>query len=229
MGFGKKFAKINKYFPNLVNRVYQIKNNSVSFEKPFMEVYWNLVIEGRMILSLREAYNIYKYLIRSLPLEGEIAELGTYRGGSAKLISAFKGDKPLHLFDTFEGMKETNEFVDEHRVGDFADTSLQEVKAYLKGYKNIHFHQGWFPNTTEELPKDIQFCFVHLDCDLYEPTLAALEYFYPRLVKKGAIISHDYYSVSCPGVKKAFHEFADEKEIDVFHLWDTQALIVKSK
>ena len=33
-----------------------------------------------------------------------MAEVGVYQGVSAKLICEAKGDKELHLFDTFEGL-----------------------------------------------------------------------------------------------------------------------------
>ena len=32
---------------------------------------------------------------------GDIAEVGVYKGGSAKIICSAKGDRHLHLFDTF--------------------------------------------------------------------------------------------------------------------------------
>ncbi len=50
-----------------------------------------------------------------------------------------------------------------------------------------------------------RFSFVHLDVDLYESTLAGLEYFYPRLIPGGVILSHDYSILA--GVKKAFEDF----------------------
>ena len=34
-------------------------------------------------------------------LSGDIAEVGVYRGGSAMIICEAKGNKKLHLFDTF--------------------------------------------------------------------------------------------------------------------------------
>ncbi len=53
------------------------------------------------------------------------------------------------------------------------------------------------------------FCFVHLDMDLYRPTLAGLRFFYPRLVAGGVMAVHDFFSSSFPNVKKAVCKFAD--------------------
>jgi hypothetical protein len=195
--------------------------------RDFLQIWWQLVREDRMILTLRETYNIYSYLTGALPLGGAIAELGVYKGGGAKLISEFKADLPLHLFDTFQGMPAVDRVVDLHNEGDFSDTSLGNVQHYLRDYPNCFFHKGFFPDTTRDLPENVEFCFVHLDVDIYESTLSGLKYFYPRLKTGGVIISHDYYSLSCPGVKRAFDEYFAGTREEVIHLWDKQCLVKK--
>jgi len=40
---------------------------------------------------------------------GEIAEVGTALGGSARLIAEYAGDRQIHVFDTFEGLPEPRE------------------------------------------------------------------------------------------------------------------------
>jgi O-methyltransferase len=47
---------------------------------------------------------------------------------------------------------------------------------------------------------------VHIDADLYQSTIDALEYFYPKLNNTGAIIIHDY-NHNWDGVRKAVKEF----------------------
>jgi hypothetical protein len=182
-----------------------------------------------MSLSIREAYNIYYYLARVTKLKGAVAEMGVYRGGGAKLICQFRSDLPLYLFDTFEGMPDVDSRIDLHKKGDFSDTTLHGVRQYLKDYSNVHYCMGFFPESARSLPKDTEFCFVHLDVDIYQSTLAGLEYFYPRLRRGGILISHDYNSISCPGVKKAFEEFFSNRIEEVLALWDTQCMVVKRR
>ncbi|MEK7275329.1 MAG: TylF/MycF/NovP-related O-methyltransferase, partial [Candidatus Desantisbacteria bacterium] len=122
---------------------------------------------------------------------------------------------------------EVNSYVDIHKKGDFSDVTIEGVQDYLKKYSNCHFHKGIFPGTTRELADDIEFCFVHLDVDIYESTLSGLNFFYPRLKKGGIIISHDYNLMSCPGVRKAFDEFFIDKSDEVIVLWDTQCMVRK--
>ncbi|WDN87074.1 hypothetical protein BuS5_00042 [Desulfosarcina sp. BuS5] len=220
--------KINRFVPEFVNRILYLSNNIVKMDNRFMAIYWQLSKEGRMLLSVREAYNIYHYVTEAVCLGGALAEFGVYKGGGAKLISSIKSDLALHLFDTFDGMPDVDETVDLCKKGSFSDTTLSSVREYLKDYPNIHFYKGFFPDTAHGfLPSDIEFCFVHIDVDIYESTIAALNYFYPRLKKGGVLISHDYYSVFYPGVKKAFEEFFLNKKEQVVHLWDTQCMVRK--
>lgn len=221
--------KLNRLSPSLAWRALQISNNAVRTDETFLSLYWSLVRDSTMLLTLREAYNIYRYVNATAPLGGALAELGVFKGGGARLLCAAKHNDPLHLFDTFEGMPETDASVDLHRKGDFSDTSEDAVKQYLADYPEVHSHKGWFPDSARrDLPDDIQFRFVHLDVDIYESTLAGLEYFYPRLKKGGVLISHDYNALSCPGVKKAFDAYFSGTDVDVVPLWDSQCMVRKT-
>jgi O-methyltransferase len=213
--------------PSFVYRILQMPNNTVLNDRAFLDTYWQLVREGRMILTIREAHNIYHYLAEACEMGGAVAELGVYRGGGAKLMCTFKDGLPLHLFDTFAGMPQIDGSIDRHRTGDFSDANLESVKEYLSDFGSVHLHPGFFPDTTAELPAHIDFCFVHLDADIYESTLSGLQYFYPRLKTGGVLISHDYGAASCPGVRRAFDEFFAETDEDVVPLWDTQAMVKK--
>ena len=48
---------------------------------------------------------LYQLARRAQALKGDAAEVGVYRGGTARLLGrVFHGDRTLHLFDTFAGM-----------------------------------------------------------------------------------------------------------------------------
>jgi len=65
------------------------------------------------------------------------------------------------------------------------------------------------------------YCFVNIDFDLYQPILAGLEYFYPRMVKGGIIVVHDYFSETYKGVKQAINEFGKKDDgIKLFPIGD---------
>ena len=181
--------------------------------------------EVEMLLEYNEAYQIFMAVKRTEKINGDIAEVGSYRGGSAKLISEAKGNKSLHLFDTFEGLPDLSHHDDlkQFHKGEFA-ASFEDVKNYLKKYQNVHFYKGLFPSTAEPV-KNIFFSFVHLDIDLYEATLASIKFFYPRMNKGGIIISHDY--INAFGVRKAFDDFFKDKPEPIIEMSGSQCLIVK--
>ena len=166
-------------------------------------------------------------------IEGSFAEVGVYQGETAQMIHEMDSTRRFHLFDTFEGFSKqdlTKEKIDEvNRSVDFSDTTVESVMRFINGNSNIVVHKGYFPATTQNFPED-KYSFVHLDADLYNPTLAGLEYFYPRLSMGGVIIIHDY-NHSWEGVTKAVDEFLKiipENLIEISD-WQGSAMIVKSK
>jgi hypothetical protein len=205
-----------------------LSNHQVETDQRFWGLYSQTLSEGTVVQPLEDFFNLYQIMLKTQRVPGDIAELGVYRGGSAKLIATLKGQKQLYLFDTFEGMPAVRADLDVHRAGDFADTSLEAVQKYLAAFNGISFHKGIFPSSAGELSNtDARFSFVHLDADIYASTRAGLEFFYPRTNKGGMILSHDYRSLGCPGVKQAFDEFFADKQEPVIELWKTQCLVVK--
>lgn len=180
--------------------------------------------ETELLLFDIEACQILMAVERTRKIEGDLAEVGVYKGGSAKLICEAKGDRFLHLFDTFEGIPKVDE-IDRpiFDKGQYA-APLEGVRNYLKEYKNVYFYKGLFPTTAEPI-KNKKFSFVHLDVDTYESTLSCLEFFYPRMSQGGIIISHDYFLSA--GVTKAVDEFFKDKTEPIIALPDKQCLIVK--
>jgi O-methyltransferase len=177
-----------------------------------------------MVLLDPEAYSIYATALRTAKVPGDIAEVGVYRGGSARLICEVKGDRALHLFDTFAGLPDIDpEDAAVFQKGGFA-SSLAEVEGYLRGFSNVHFHPGLFPDTARGL-EHLRFSFVHLDVDLYRSTISALEWFYPRLHSGAVLISHDY--VNAEGVRKAFDKFFADKPECLLELAGSQVAFVK--
>ena len=75
---------------------------------------------------------------------------------------------------------------------------------------------------------DREFRFVHIDVDLYEPTLDSLAFFYPRLVTGGILLCDDYGFTTCPGARRAFDEMVHEWGLGgVIELPTGQGFVVK--
>lgn len=171
--------------------------------------------------------------INEQQLEGEVAELGVYKGKFSSEINRLFPNKKLYLFDTFEGFNgedvdiEKRQEYSKAKVGDFADTNMELVKEKLPYKEQAVFVKGYFPESVkEDLPS---FCLVSLDTDLYKPTYEGLKIFYPKLVKGGMIIIHDYNSSQFLGVKKAVKKFCKENNDFLVPLCDMHgsAVLVK--
>jgi len=180
--------------------------------------------EKRCLMWPAEMAQIYISAQASARLPGDFAEVGVYKGGSAKLMALVKGDKRLSLFDTFIGLPELaasdGSILHQGQFG----IDIAEVKQYLRDFKNIEFYPGLFPVTGEPV-KNRVFAFVHLDVDLYKSTFEALEFFYPRMTPGGIILSHDY---TMPlGVKSAFKDFFSDKKEIIIELSTSQCIVVK--
>ena len=197
--------------------------NNESARAPVLELIRQVRMETQMILLDTEAYNVHMGVRQTAKVPGEIAEVGVYKGGSAKLIAEAKGERTLHLFDTFDGLPDSGDGDPLFQRGQFP-SSVDKVKAYLATYPNVHFYKGLFPDTAGPV-KDKQFSFVHLDVDIYESTAAALAFFYPRMAKGALLVSHDY--MWAEGVKRAFDEFFADKPEPVLELGGSQCAFVR--
>ncbi|OGD84076.1 hypothetical protein A2165_01340 [Candidatus Curtissbacteria bacterium RBG_13_40_7] len=171
--------------------------------------YWQLFLEAQKVSAI----------------EGDFAELGVARGESARMICEGKGDKLLHLFDTFEGLPEP-EKIEKTRFNFFKGKykgDFDEVRKYLKNYERVIFYKGFFPDSAESA-KEIMFSFVHLDADLRKTTEEGLKFFYPRLVTNGIIIAHDFRARFIGSV---FEEFFKDKPEKIEFLFDGQCIVRK--
>ena len=187
---------------------------------------WDNTRRDMLVLLLR--------MITNNNILGDIAEVGVYRGNTAKLFHYFSPERTLHLFDTFQGFTERSVAVEKSKTHfqiskeQFADTSLELVKKNINSQnKNINYYTGYFPDTVTKKCKESVFAFVHLDADLYEPIFEGLEFFYPRLSKGGVIIVHDYNA--WVGARNAVEDFFMDKDECVIPMPDKSgsALIIK--
>lgn len=191
------------YFPDFTREM-QRYNRDVSLDD------FTLKLDGTRLLTLR----LLLKLAARLP-EGDYAELGTWRGHSARVIYREMAEgSTFHSFDTFEGFDESDIRIEQAEtgvntaVGHFSDTSLDQVRSYVLdgGEENrLFLHRGRFPETFEG-EEARRWRFVHLDADLYSSMLAGFECFYPRLVPGGIIFMHDYNG-GYEGVRKAAAEY----------------------
>jgi O-methyltransferase len=200
----------------------------------FGQLYKNL--HGITLVSPDRCYVLYTLAKQALFLEGCWYETGVYKGGTAALFGKIVESHSIkniniHLFDTFEGMPDTDPTIDIHKKGDFSDISLEMVKQNIKKIVHdpsfIQFHQGFIPDTFNGLENQL-ISFAHIDVDIYDSVINSCEFIYPRLVKGGFMVFDDYGFPTCPGARKAVDKYFGDKNVMPLVLHTGQAVVFKS-
>lgn len=149
-------------------------------------------------------------------IQGDFAELGVWRGNTASILAKFaaSANRSVLLFDTFEGFEKADlTGIDGSKEMHFNNTSINLVKETIgEDDKHCIYVKGFFPDTITDDHRSRKYAVVSLDCDLYAPTKAGLEFFYDRMPKGGIFFLHDYSSLHWDGSKLAIDEFCKSKE-----------------
>ncbi len=194
----------------------------------FLELYNE--IKNQTVLNPNKLFELYQLAKSVQNPEGDVAELGVFRGGSArllaKLFNKYSPTKKILLFDTFQGLPTSDKNQDIFQKGGISITSYEEVQKYLQDCPNIVIHKGLFSETLPKIQNQ-HFCFVHVDADLYSSILECCDFFYPKMTKGGIILFDDYGNLCAPGAKSAVNEFfADKTEFPIW-LSSGQCMVIK--
>lgn len=153
-------------------------------------------------------------------IDGDIVEIGVYKGGSIlsillRLEEKNILDKTIHLYDTFEGMTESSELdIDLNNVKAKdameyylckcdLDSVINNINSNTDYPKNlIKYHVGDIVKTNF-IPDKISI--LRLDTDWYESTKFELDNFFHKVSIGGVVIIDDYGHWN--GCKKAVDEF----------------------
>ncbi len=182
------------------------------------------------LVSPDRLYVLKTLVLQTLSLPGETWECGVYRGGTAMLIASLicssgsPEEKTLRLFDTFQGMPETDAVKDFHRKGDFSETSLESVRGRLPQASYVQFHAGLIPATFHGLESS-RIAFAHVDVDVLRSVTDCCSFIYPRMMPGGFMLFDDYGFPSCPGAREAVDNFFSGKPEQPLVLATGQAVV----
>lgn len=147
-------------------------------------------------------------LLRKIP--GDLIETGVWRGGATifmrAILKAYNvNDRNVWVADSFEGLpvpdaeKYPQDKGDLHHTRDQLVVSIDAVKKNFQKYDlldgQVRFLKGWFKDTL--LSADIKkLALIHLDGDMYQSTMDAMENLYPKLSIGGYVIVDDWGAVA---------------------------------
>ncbi len=152
---------------------------------------------------------------------GDLIETGVWRGGATILMRAVLKaygveDRRVWVADSFEGLPPPDPERYPQDKGDGLYTleelavSLEQVKSNFERYglldEQVRFLEGWFRDTLPEAPIE-RLAVFRLDGDMYESTMDALVYLYPKLSVGGYLIVDDYGAL--PRCRQAVHDYRE--------------------
>ena len=173
---------------------------------------------------------LVEHVLREDPTE-EFAEVGCFQGHSTYIIASILAQHghpgPLHVFDSFEGGLSDRQPEDKSEIREMSaeglelekqwfSSSEEHVSAVLSEFGFCKLYRGWVPDRFSEVA-DRRFALVHVDVDLYQPTLDSLRFFFPRLKNGGVLVVDDYGWRDFPGAGKAVDEFRAECQHRLFY------------
>ena len=169
-------------------------------------------------------FELYKMIVN---LPGAIIETGVFKGASLirfatfRILLEFSHSRKIIGFDAFgkfpkQLLKEDDAFARHFESSAGEGISIDEIeKVFLhKKIENIELVEG---NINETVPKykkehpELKIALLHIDTDVYEPAITALNNLYDKVVKNGLIVFDDYAAVG--GETKAVDEFFSDKDI----------------
>ncbi len=187
--------------------------------RPIFEVsdYWPLYVGSG---NLARYIAIMEIVKRNVPVPGNIAEFGVYKGANLMFIAKMMhqldpmGWKEVHGFDSFEGL---TTFTDEDRTatdfeGFYAGNyeELLDVIRLSELQDTIVLHKGLIQDTLpvllEQRP-EIRFSLIFCDTDLFEPTKAIFDGLHDRLSVGGMFVCDEWNYERYPGETQAVDEF----------------------
>lgn len=189
------------------------------------------------------AQHFYYTLIRKLdlPVKGMAAEFGVAKGGMSIFLGRlFKAqDKKTHAFDTFTGAPFSSGSKEQpyYKMGDYQNVGeLSQLPQFQESLRTLNLeefvipHQGDFSAQDFSFQETGSFSFVHIDCNLYESTKAALKIIWDKVIDGGVIVLDEFFHSSA-GVKTAAQEFFTEKGIrPVYHVvFPYSVVIIKAE
>lgn len=133
----------------------------------------------------------------------------------------------MHLYDSWDAMRKEDLLENElNYAGRYDNLDVNRTKRNLAEFQdNIIYHQGFIPESFSTLPKaPDSIVYLSIDLNSARPTLDALNFFFPRLVKGGLILFDDYGQVGYLDTRKAIDKFFYDKPGILLKLPTSQAI-----
>lgn len=186
------------------------------------------------LVDIYRCYEIWSSVAESAKLpQGDLLEVGVWRGGSGALIAAQSArlipSAQVFLCDTFTGVVKAGAQDTIYQDGMHADASPEIVQRLLLklAANNAVVLQGIFPEQTADRIKDRKFRFCHIDVDVYQSAKDVCEWLWPRLVSGGLVLFDDYGMLRTGGVQRFVDAWRVREDLTFFYNLNGHAIFIK--
>jgi O-methyltransferase len=171
----------------------------------------------------------------ALKLDGDFVECGVNTGIYSKAICEYLGfgdlDRRMFLFDTFQGIPPEQMSDNERKARtaenrDFYEDCHGTAVKNFAAYPNVTIVKGRVPDTLTDV--DIErVAYLSIDMNIAAPEVAALEYFWDRLVPGALVVLDDYGWSNYRPQYDAMNTLAARLGVSILTMPTGQGLIVR--
>jgi len=214
-------------------------------DEDFCAIY-HRIADHTMVDQYR-CYSLYQLALQTRGLQGDILEVGVWRGGTSALladaarrapeerttseqISSQRGGAPhIWIADTFRGVVKAGRHDPYYKGGEHANTSQKIVENLLRELNITDYTIlcGIFPEEVAASIGERHFRLCHIDVDVYQSAHDILEWVWPRICRGGVVVFDDYGFYGCEGVTKLVNDTKNNEDRLFIYNINGQALFVK--
>ena len=218
---GEKFLEINEFIKRKFMFSKKIQGTSSEIMNDLRWRHWNVAYAVKHAIKFAKTEN---YTLVECGVEWGYTAFFALRTISNEIE---KSKFSMHLYDAWEDMKEEGLLESESwHVNLYKKLDIDLTRKNLSEFSNnIVYHKGHIPDSLISKPESPESIFyLHIDLNSSKPTLATLEFFYPRLVSGGVILFDDYGWEQYEDTKNTIKLFFEKKSGILMKLPTGQAI-----
>jgi hypothetical protein len=168
-------------------------------------------------------------------LPGDFVECGVNRGFLSSAILTYLDwnslNKRFFLLDTFRGLDDrfisgAEKATGKSSLNNGYSECFDEARKNFSEFPRVFLIRGPVPLTLAEVDTE-SVCFLHVDMNCTPPELAAIEYFWHKLVPGALVLLNDYGCFNHDLQKRGMDGWASEKAVQILSLPTGQGMIIK--
>jgi hypothetical protein len=150
---------------------------------------------------------------------------------ASKARQNFQCGGEFFLYDAWEGMRSDLLTLKEQKsTGSYSYLNIENTKKNLSycGDDKFIFNKGYIPESFSQCRNPEKLAWMHIDLNSSIPTIAALDFFWNRLLPGGLVLFDDFAWPGYEDTRIEVEKWCDHRSIEILQFPTGQALIAKS-